>query len=100
MASREWKAELLSLSKVDIYWSMIERELARIPHTWDKWWTLEGLRDGVSNGRFQVWMVGPPEEVNLTVLSLVVHYPAGPILETMLAFGNHVDECLPAIMAA
>jgi hypothetical protein len=78
---------------------MIVRELSRVPHVWDKWWTLESLHEGALCGRFQVWAVGPLSDVEGFLMTSIFHYPAGPMLETIVAFGNHLEECMPVMMA-
>jgi hypothetical protein len=90
----EVEVELLTPGKVEIYWPKIERDLLSIPEVWDKWWTVDALREGAFHSRFQVWTVGR-NKVSGVFFSQFCTYPAGVILQVVLAFGKGLDECLP-----
>jgi len=94
----EVEIELLTPGKVEIYWPMIERDLLNIPEVWNKWWTIDALREGAFYGRFQVWTSGC-ETVTGVLFSQFCTYPAGVILQIVLAFGKDLDEVLPKFMA-
>lgn len=94
----EVEIELLTPGKVEIYWPKIERDLLCIPEVWDKWWTIDALREGAFYGRFQVWTAGR-DKVSGVLFTQFCTYPAGVILQAVLAFGNEMEDYLPKSMA-
>lgn len=94
------EVELLTADKFVVYWPMIEKELDRVPHIWDTWWTKDTLYDAATHGRFQVWAVGPEDQVRLVLFTQVAWYPANRILQSVCMLGNSFDECAPVLEAA
>lgn len=83
-----------------VYWPFIEAELDRIQPMWERWWTKESLYNGIINGRFQLWGAGTKQVVHIMIVTQVAEYPAGSILQGVMAFGQKLDENLHTIVAS
>lgn len=101
-AAREevFKVELLSPARLEHYWPNIQEQLELIPHTWEKWWTIDSLQYQAFSGNMQVWAVGTPNTVHLVVFTRIACYPVGLLLQCFLAFGNNLRRSLPILVAS
>lgn len=99
IANDPFEVQLLTPPEFDDYWLLIAKELDRVPHIWNVWWTKEYLYEGGMSGRFQVWAVGPKTQVRLVLFSQVVFYPANRILQAVCMIGNSFEECAPVLEA-
>lgn len=94
-----FEAHQLTKEQIDTYWPMIVRELDRIPHTWNVYWTKDFLYQGAMVGMFEVWASGPPEEIKIVLFTQIVNYPANKILQAILILGNSLEEAMPSLEA-
>jgi hypothetical protein len=84
----------------EVHWPHISESLDRIPQHWSDYWTKESIFEQVMRGEWQAWGFGTePDLLNVIVLTQLIDYPAGRVLQIVLAFGNHVEECLPVMEA-
>ena len=93
------EVDMLKGDKFLHYWPYIKGEMEKIPHLWDRWWTMDSIFEGVMSGRFQVWAAGSGKEYKLIVITQVAHYPANTILQGILMLGNSLEECAPVLDA-
>lgn len=89
---------IVAPEKLDAYWPAISRELKKIRHTWERYWTLESLKYGVLRGNFQLWISGKEGEFSMVLFTQILQYPAGDILQAFLAFGK-LEENIPVLAA-
>lgn len=83
-----------------VQWPNISESLDLIPQYWADYWTKEYINYCVVEGAWQAWGFGTePLQLNAIVLTHVVDFPANRFLQIPLAFGNHLEECLPLIEA-
>lgn len=80
-------------------WSAMEKELLRVPHIWNTYWTVDSIREAILCGAWQAWGFGPEGVVRLTVITRVSGFPAGAVLQIILAWGNSLDILLPVMEA-
>lgn len=97
-----WNAPAAKVQRLDEvrimdYWPHIARELDRVPHIWQPYWTKEYLQSTVLAGGMQMWSVGTSSEVKVIVWTQIAHYPACRVLQVVLAIGNSIDEGLSAL---
>jgi len=90
---------LMSQVNIERFWPQMVHELNRVPHIWNKWWTLEALRGQALGGGIQMWGVSHGRSIQMVVCSVLVDFPAGRALQVFLAFGNSMDESLPTVVA-
>lgn len=81
------------------YWPLIEARLKCIPHVWEPWWTLESIREYTLDGRFQCWGIGNAGTITGIAFSQIAMYPAGGVLQVVLAFGEGMIETVDLIDA-
>lgn len=93
------QAQQVLSDKFFTWWPMIAAEMDKVPHIWDKWWTKESIYEGVTQGRFQVWVAGTNGEVRVTLITQIAYYPANRILQGILVLGNSLEDCAPALDA-
>lgn len=96
----DYKTELMNVEAIDRYWPLIDKELDRVPQMWQPYYTKEFLREAALSGYFNVWGVGPSEEIHLVVFTRILEYPGAKVLRVFFAFGNHLAECLPSLTGA
>lgn len=96
----EYSTVIFTPEVFDRHWPSISKELDRVPHIWDKWFTKEYIRAASLANEFSVWAVGPPECHRLIVFTKIVVYPAERVLQACFAIGNDLERCLPSLMAA
>lgn len=94
----EFACQRLSVNDIEGYWPEMVKELRKISHVWDRWWTEESLYLQTISGNMQVWVAGKPPEFNLVVFSQVLNYPANSIFQAVLMFGNKIEETLPVVV--
>lgn len=99
VVTSECQTELLSKEKFELYWPSISQELDTIPHVWEKWFTKESLYVDTLAGLFHVWAAGTPTSIHVVLFTKVLDYPAGRVLQLVLAFGNNIKACIPSITA-
>jgi hypothetical protein len=84
-----------------VQWPNISESLDRIPQFWSDYWTKEYINWCVVERNWQAWGFGVETgTLNVVVLTHVVEFPANRFLQIPLAWGNHLEECLPLIEAA
>lgn len=93
------EVHMLKGEKFESYWPQISHQLDYIPQFWATWWTKDSIREGVLAGRFQCWGVGNVREIKVVTFSQIATYPANKIFQVILAFGEGIDEALPALVA-
>ena len=81
-------------------WPHIQRELDRVPHVWDPWYTKQHIFNAVLAGQFQVWGAGHDGSPRIVLFTQIVFYPAAKVLQGILVLGNSLDRCADAIWAA
>lgn len=91
--------EYLTPARLDAYWPSISDAMDQVPHIWDQWWTKECIYDGGLEGIFQFWAVGDDKQIQSIVITKVVEYPAGKIVQSVFAFGHDMDEAIPQLDA-
>lgn len=92
--------EQLSPDRFVLYWPAISAELDSIPHVWGDHWTKEMIHAMTMCGRFQCWACGTNDQVKVVLFTQIGEYPAGKILQSVLAFGTGIDEMIPDIEAS
>lgn len=95
----DYQTELLKPDKFRLYWPRISEQLDTVPHIWSPWFTKDAIWTGSISGEFDVWCVGPPEDVRLVVFTRIVNYDAAKVFQLCFAFGNDLEKCLPSLMA-
>lgn len=95
----EYEVQRLLGEALLYYWPQITREMDRVPHTWDRWWTKDALLEGASCGVFQVWAAGTKEQHRIIFVTQVGVYPAGNILQGIMIFGRDLEGCAPISIA-
>jgi len=90
---------LLNRKEIEYYWPSLCDELEKVPHIWDKWWTLDALKTGVDMGYIQLWGCGTDKKLELMLFTKNSTFPAANILEVFIAVGNQLDRLLPVIVA-
>lgn len=99
----KFETKLLLGDELTAYWPQIWRDMEKVPHIWQLYWTREAIEEEVFLGRAQVWAAGPRLEFGLqiraVVLTRVLTYPKGRFLEGMFMFGNSLEEALPVLHA-
>jgi len=93
------EVHMLVGERFEHYWPQISLQLDFIPQFWATWWTKESIREGVLSGRFQCWGVGDAQQIRVVTFSQIATYPANRIFQVILAFGEGIDEALPALVA-
>jgi len=98
-------AEALEMRRISpdewtVHWPHTSESLDRIPQFWADYWTKEFINGAVLSGAWQAWGFGAKVgDINVIVLTQIVEFPANRFLQIPLAFGNHLDRCLPTIEA-
>lgn len=82
------------------YWPDIQREMDKVPHIWETWWTKEHIFHSVMCGQFQVWAAGHDGSVRMFLVTQIANYPAARILTSILMLGNSLDASIDALWAA
>ena len=95
----QYVAELLSEDKFILYWPKISRELDKVPHIWQDWWTKDSIYRFTTEGRFQCWAVGTEEVVLGVLFSQVTAYPKQTVLQVFMAFGEGMLDMVDALEA-
>ena len=93
------EARLIEPDEWMVYWPQISRELDRIPQYWQAYWTKDYICNSVVSGVWQAWSFGNSEYVTMFVLTQIIIYPAGRVLQIMLAFGNSLKSYVPLLEA-
>lgn len=88
----------LTVEEFHIFWPHMEREMDKIPHTWERW-TKEYVQAAVEAGSLVVWALGPPPDAVLIFFTQVSLYPKGRILTVPLGFGSFSSDMIPLIDA-
>jgi hypothetical protein len=92
--------EMFSPERFNIFWPFILRELKKVPHMWQPWWTEESLYDLTMNGTFQCWAAKADGEIKAIAFSRVNTFPTGNVFYVWLAFGEGFLEYADAFEAA
>ena len=95
----EFRGGIIPIDEIDEYWPHICGELDKHPELWNIYWTKEALYSHVMDRRFQVWAFGPPDLINVIVFTEIAVSPANRVLRIFIAFGNSLDQALPAMEA-
>lgn len=95
----KFQAQLIREDKLAAYWPHILGELRKVPQIWSNYWTEEALMEAAFSERIQIWGVGDEKANYLIVVTQVQHYAVGRVLLGLFAFGNHLEECLPVLVA-
>ena len=89
----------LSDEQYRFYWPSIERELDKVPHIWQPWFTKEYLRDIPLHQELYVWEAGVDGAVSIVIFAQFIQSPRGRGLSFKLALGNGLDNVLPLLDA-
>lgn len=81
------------------YWPNIERELDKVPHIWQPFFTKEYLRDIPLHQELYVWEAGLEGALSVIIMGQFIQTPRGTGLSFRLALGNGIDACLPQLVA-
>lgn len=82
------------------YWRELSLELDRVPHIWEPWWTKEEIYYGILEGRFQLWAAGSKTSIHMMVITQILHYSTGAVLQAVMAVGNSLEEHLEGLAAS
>lgn len=93
------EARRLTPEAWSVYWPFITKELDTIPQWWEPYWTKDFINHAVMTGGWQAWGFGEYDKINVVVLTQIIMYPGGRILQMMLAFGNNLPMVAPLIDA-
>lgn len=91
---------LMPLDTFTSQWPRIQRELDKVVHVWEPWYTKQHIFQSVLAGQFQVWAAGWSGKIHLFLFTQIVFYPAAKVLQGTLILGNSLDVCRDAIWAA
>jgi hypothetical protein len=81
------------------YWPNVSNELDKIKSMWETYWTKEYIYNSVMSGGWQAWGFGHGEYITMFVLTQIIIYPTGRVLQVMLAFGNSLKLYVPLMEA-
>lgn len=81
------------------YWPSIERELDKVPHVWQNFFTKEYLRDVPLHQELIVWEAGIEGAMTIVIFAQFIRTPRGDGLSFRLAIGNGLDNVLPQLVA-
>jgi hypothetical protein len=93
------RAQLLLLPQVEVMWEDLRRGLETVPG-FDEYYTVEWVYERVMSGRFQVWAFGEDyaAEPRLIVITQVVEYPKGKVVEMLWTFGEGFRQYRDAML--
>ena len=89
----------LSDEQYRFYWPSIERELDKVPHIWQPWFTKEYLRDIPEHQELYVWEAGIEGAMTIIIMGQFIRSPRGKGLSFKLALGNGLDAVMPQLEA-
>lgn len=89
----------LSDEQYAFYWPSIERELDKVPHIWQPFFTKEYLRDIPLHQEMYVWEAGVKGAMTIIIMGQFIQTPRGSGLSFRLALGNGLDAVLPQLEA-
>lgn len=93
------EAIIMSQETFVAHWPKISRELDTIKHVWEDYWTKDYLYEATVRGRFLAHGFGSENNIRVVTFSQVVMFPAGNILQVVLAFGNSMKPLIPVMEA-
>lgn len=92
---------MLDEARFEHYWPNITESLEAQPDLWNKWYTVESIRDRIMNNHMQAWVVcekdGPIRAVFLTQILIC---EVGNILQLFWLRGNLPEGALKCISVA
>lgn len=100
MKENPYCAELLNGPRFEHYWDAISEQLDRFPAIWSWWWTKEEIRESVLRGSMSCWAVGSWETIRFIMFTTITEYERRKVLQILIAFGDGIEECIPASQAA
>lgn len=89
----------LSDEQYTFYWPSIEKELDKVPHIWQPFFTKEYLRDIPLHQELIVWEAGTEGAMLVIIMGQFIQTPRGNGLSFRLALGNGLDKVLPQLEA-
>lgn len=89
----------LSHEQYAFYWPSIERELDKVPHIWQPFFTKEYLRDIPLHQELIVWEAGIEGAMLIIIMGQFIHTPRGRGLSFRLALGNGLDKVMTQLEA-
>lgn len=92
--------ERLEPDRLARYWPAIEKELKKVPHIWEPWWTLDYIYGSVFSGHMMVLAVGSSHLIDMTVICQVARYPTCDILQVIIACGRNMEKHLQPLAGA
>lgn len=90
---------LLGETHINYYRRDIYKQLDRIPHTWEEYYSKEDIFNMLLTGELQLWAVGTKTAYVLFVMTQVVVFPKTKILNVLLAFGSLYPGALDLLFA-
>lgn len=90
---------LMTAEQYAHYWPSIEKELDKVAHIWEPWYTKQYLRDIPLHQELLVWETGLNGAVRVVIFAHFIQTPRGRGLQFVLALGNSLDAYLPQLEA-
>lgn len=93
-----WECYLADEASIRRYWPNIRQMMEKVPHTMPNH-SPESLFDMAINQLVQVWLVGPPEQITLVLISQVSTFPNARTLDVIWGAGENSLESGPIVDA-
>lgn len=92
--------EQLSPERFSHFWPLIQKELEKIPHIWEDYWTVDSIFEASLCGTLQCWAIGGEDgAATMVVWTRISHFPSNRILQVCLAFGSCPDSYIATLDA-